>query len=571
LTLAQRLLFAIGLVTLVTTVALGWGVRRAWRDAEESRFRAQVEEGFARLERDLAKEVRELRDVVGPLCRHDPMIDSILVDLRAGRFDAGRRLAVSLRAPALMNAFRLDELFLFMSGGEVLGAGHVQGQVGKRDPRLASLLRDRAAETSLRQDVTPLSIEAHCARTEGRFTVGVYAARHVDHLLEGVGTSYGVALSLGRKAAPAESMAETFTLHELGGVTVLATQSRVPLTRALKNLDSTIFLLGLGTIAGALTVAALLSRGLAKPIVELSQAARAVIADDPQPVRARGGRELEQLAASFNRAISDLSMLRKRLARAERIAARREIARRVAHEIKNPLAPIQAAVETLRRLRQRGDPAFDDYFDEATRTVLAEVRRISNIVSEFTRFARLPPPNPSQVDAAELVHGIAALYSAADVKIELEAGACPPIVADRDQLVQVLTNLLQNAVEAVAGRSDPRVWVELRAEGDRIALRVRDNGMGVSPSIRERLFEPYATNKPEGTGLGLAIVERIVIEHGGEIRYDDAPGGGALFTVTLPFAGPSLLPEAPISGEIQRPSAADSQGRSGNGPGEGRL
>src|SRR6185369_3233751 len=112
-----------------------------------------------------------------------------------------------------------------------------------------------------------------------------------------------------------------------------------------------------------------------------------------------GGRELEELAAAFNQTIADLVQLRKRLATTERIAARREIGRRVAHEIKNPLAPIRAAVETLRRLRARDDPAFDDYFDEATRTVLSEVFRITNIVTEFTRFARLPAPAPAPFDA----------------------------------------------------------------------------------------------------------------------------------------------------------------------------
>ena len=116
---------------------------------------------------------------------------------------------------------------------------------------------------------------------------------------------------------------------------------------------------------------------------------------------AQGPRELVEAAEAFNQAIADLSALRKRLAATERIAARREIARRVAHEIKNPLAPIRAAVETLRRLRARNDPAFDEYFDEATRTVLDEVSRISNIVQEFTRFARLPPPNPAPIDIVE--------------------------------------------------------------------------------------------------------------------------------------------------------------------------
>jgi nitrogen fixation/metabolism regulation signal transduction histidine kinase len=328
---------------------------------------------------------------------------------------------------------------------------------------------------------------------------------------------------------------------------VYGSRPRVPLERALSSLDTTIVVSAGLTLLAALGFAYLLSRGLAGPIVSLSKQVREVVHGEPKPIEGHGGRELEQLADAFNRTIADLSAMRKRLAATERIAARREIARRVAHEIKNPLAPIRAAVETLRRLRARNDPAFDDYFDEATRTVLDEVTRITSIVSEFTRFARLPPPNPAPMDLEEAVRQVASLHaSGTNTSVVVSARACPAINADRDQIVQVLTNLLKNAIEASASSPNPRVELEIAPDGpDRVVLRVRDNGPGVAPEMRQRLFEPYATTKPEGTGLGLAIVERIVVEHAGEIRYDAAPGGGAEFTVTLPVAGPSLLPEAP--------------------------
>jgi nitrogen fixation/metabolism regulation signal transduction histidine kinase len=234
---------------------------------------------------------------------------------------------------------------------------------------------------------------------------------------------------------------------------------------------------------------------------------------------------------------------------AERIAARREIARRVAHEIKNPLAPIRAAVETLRRLRARADPAFDDYFDEATRTVLDEVARISHIVSEFTRFARLPPPNPAPMDLVETARSVVGLHATDSAKLVLDADRELRIVADRDQMVQVLTNLVQNALDAVRGAPSPCVTVELKQEDDRARLVVRDNGPGFSPEVREHLFEPYLTTKPDGTGLGLAIVQRIVVEHGGDIALSTEPGPGAALVVNLPLSGPPAIPErdAPAS------------------------
>jgi nitrogen fixation/metabolism regulation signal transduction histidine kinase len=247
--------------------------------------------------------------------------------------------------------------------------------------------------------------------------------------------------------------------------------------------------------------------------------------------------------------------MRRRLAATERIAARREVARQIAHEIKNPLAPIRAAVETLRRLRSRDDPAFDEYFEEATVTVLQEVHRISNIVSEFTRFARLPPPNPEPIDLVAVAKGVVTLHASAGEgvertgtkRVELVAEPIPKVMADRDQVVQVLTNLIQNGLDAASAvRADPRVLVTIGLLPDnKVRVVVRDNGPGVPAEMQERLFEPYATSKEKGTGLGLAIAQRIVFEHGGEISYRDAKKGGAVFELWLPISGPPLLDKPP--------------------------
>ena len=234
--------------------------------------------------------------------------------------------------------------------------------------------------------------------------------------------------------------------------------------------------------------------------------------------------------------------LRKRLATTERIAARREIARLVAHEIKNPLAPIRAAVETLRRLRA-DRPAFDEYFDDHPHRAGAGPSH-PKIVSEFTEFARLPAPHPEPLKLDEVVKSTAALYTTGGAEVTVTITAEAVIHADRDQLVQVLTNLIQNGLDAARGRDEkPRVVVEVRPEGtDRVAISVTDNGPGVSDDMLSRLFQPYATNKPDGTGLGLAIVQRIVHEHGGAIAYQRSPDGSATFRVVLPVSGPTLLP-----------------------------
>jgi signal transduction histidine kinase len=549
-TLAQRLLVAIGVLTIATTATLAFGVREALRRTEEQRFEAQFESARRRLEVELGAEVQDLPAYVAPLCDHDPVFDGALVDLRSGRLDPGQRLALALRVPELAKAFRLDELVLITPDGEILGAAPDTALVGARDPKLARKIRGDARVAHGRTGDGPPAIEAHCTRSDGGATVALYAARRLESILSRVGASQGLTLSLDEPRNPGDLMVSTMRLPALSGTTIFATRSLVPLREALGRLDRTVFLLGGVTFAAAIVLAGLLSRGLARPIVNLSKQARRVVTGDPVPVEAHGGRELEDFANAFNQAIADLVALRKRLAATERIAARREIARRVAHEIKNPLAPIRAAVETLRRLRARNDPAFDEYFDEATRTVLEEVRRISDIVQEFTRFARLPPPNPAPMDVERTVRDVVGLHAAQGTPIALSIAPVPELHADRDQIVQVLTNLVQNALDAVSAAASPRVDVELAPDdpdGRRIRLSVRDNGPGVAPEMRDRLFEPYATTKEHGTGLGLAIVERIVVEHGGEIAYRDVPGGGAEFTVVLPAAGPALLPEPPAS------------------------
>lgn len=542
MTLAQRLLLAIAAVTLATAALSGLAVREAWRRAEEKNFEREFRAAKALLARELATAPADIAALLEPVCAHDPMLDSALVGVRAGDLES-RKLSISLRVPELAKALKLDELALVSSRGEVLGA-LADGQVGRRDPALAA--RIARGGPPLVREAAPLSIEFTCRHQREREWVGLYAARHIDTLLDRVGAAFGFTLTRGTPTANPQRLSEAVVLPELGGVPLVASRARLPLLTALQELDATLIAIGGSTLVAALVCAFLLSRGLARPIVQMSLQARELARGDPKPVAPGGGRELVEFAEAFNHAIADLVQLRRRLAVTERIAARREIARRVAHEIKNPLAPIRAAVETLRRLRARNDAAFDDYFDEATRLVLEEVVRISNIVTEFTRFERLPAPQPKPMDLAEAARSVVGLHAGAGAPVALTGDPRVELVADRDQLVQVLTNLIQNAIDAVRGTPDGRVTVEVRTAGERARLTVRDNGPGFAPEARGRLFEPYFTTKTEGTGLGLAIVERIVVEHGGDISVEPSTDRGANVFVELPVGGPTPAAEPAV-------------------------
>ena len=188
-------------------------------------------------------------------------------------------------------------------------------------------------------------------------------------------------------------------------------------------------------------------------------------------------------------------------------------------------------------------PDFPEIFQEGASAIQEEVRRMKRIVDEFSRFARLPAPEPSSISPADLVAAVLALYPSPPPGLAIEREvdpALPPVRADRDQMVQVLLNLVRNAEEAMRGGGTLRLAAH--RDGDAVLIQVSDTGPGIAEGDLAHVFEPYFTTKESGTGLGLAIAERIVREHGGRLEVASRPGAGATFTIRLPAA-----PSAPGS------------------------
>ena len=232
------------------------------------------------------------------------------------------------------------------------------------------------------------------------------------------------------------------------------------------------------------------------------------------------------------------------LLHAQRDAAWGEVARRLAHEIKNPLTPIQLAAERLRRrLTGKLSVPDADVLERATHTIVQQVEALKGMVNAFSEYARAPELNLSRVDLNELVAEVVELYraqeSAANLRVSTDP-QLPALRADRGRLRQVLNNLIANGLEAVEGAVDGQVTVatEMKSgpEGDSAVIMVTDNGHGFRQELLARVFEPYVTSKPRGTGLGLAIVKKIAEEHGGSIEANNLPGGGAYVRVALPLA-----------------------------------
>jgi len=228
------------------------------------------------------------------------------------------------------------------------------------------------------------------------------------------------------------------------------------------------------------------------------------------------------------------------LLQAQRQAAWGEVARRLAHEIRNPLTPIQLSAERMRRKLMRGLPPGEaELLERGTHTIVQQVEAMKQMVAAFSEYAKAPELHLSELDLAALIRQVSDLYHAQDPRVAFGLSLDPKasmLEADPGRIRQLLNNLLTNSLEALDGRENPVIMIETKRAGDQIVLTVVDNGPGFQEGLVEQAFDPYVTTKPKGTGLGLAIVRRIVEEHGGQVEVDNAPHGGARIRITLPAA-----------------------------------
>jgi signal transduction histidine kinase len=255
------------------------------------------------------------------------------------------------------------------------------------------------------------------------------------------------------------------------------------------------------------------------PIGDLVEGTHAVVRGETPRVPVPADTELKRLVEDFLSMAATLEAQREDLARANRLRAWAEMARIIAHEVKNPLTPIRLSAEHLLEVWRRGDPDFGRALEECVRNILLQTQTLGTIASEFSDYARLPEPERREVDASALVDSAIASFAAApgirwDKRVDVAT-----VSADPKLLARALANLVGNAVEALRGQGG-RISVSARRMGPRVVFRVEDDGPGVPESALPRLFEPYFSTKSAGGGLGLAIVRRIAQEHGGDARAE---------------------------------------------------
>ncbi len=308
-----------------------------------------------------------------------------------------------------------------------------------------------------------------------------------------------------------------------------------------RHIRSAALLAGAAGILLAILFSAWAAGRVTRPVQQLAEAAREVARGNwSTQVPVTSSDELGQLAEAFNRMTSELLDQRERLIQSERVAAWRELARRLAHELKNPLFPLQLTVENMMRARQQSPEQFEEVFHESSSTLLAEISNLKTIISRFSEFAKMPQPCFHRVDLNEVVREVAQLFQAQlrqpgrppiECKLEL-AEALEPIAADQELLHRALSNLVLNAFDAMP--QGGTLTLRTRAAGERQVVEVSDTGTGLTAEECGRLFTPYYTSKAHGTGLGLAIVQSLVSDHGGRISVHSRPGNGTTFVIELP-------------------------------------
>jgi two-component system nitrogen regulation sensor histidine kinase NtrY len=300
-----------------------------------------------------------------------------------------------------------------------------------------------------------------------------------------------------------------------------------------------------GWIAGRVT----------QPVLQLAAASRQV-AEGNWGVRVEpaSSDELGQLARAFNQMTQQLVEQRDRLVQSERVAAWRELARRLAHELKNPLFPLQITVENLLRARENDPSQFDEVFRESTSTLLAELANMRMIVGRFSDFAKMPPPQLQPVNLNVVVSGALKLFDAqlnAPGKKPIAAAVdldpeLTPVQADPDLLHLAVQNLILNALDAMPSGGTLTLRTRRSARG--VRLEVSDTGKGLTQEECERLFTPYYTTKQHGTGLGLAIVQSVISDHGGNVSVESEPERGTTFVIDLPAQPPESVKQSKAEG-----------------------
>ena len=374
-------------------------------------------------------------------------------------------------------------------------------------------------------------------QNESNFLSVVGGFRLDEQFLKGIAVPEGMQVTLDRKNLVRGSIVTEMPLK--GGddktlATVFIGQSSKELADLQEFIRRTGWIVGsAGVLLGAL-LSLWASERVTRPVERLAATVRRVAAGEWEArAEVKSRDEIGQLAADFNAMTEQLVDQKRRMLQAERVAAWREIARRLAHELKNPLFPLQITIENLRRVRETKPSEFEEVFEESTKALLVELDQLKSIVNQFSDFAKMPAPRLESSDINQIVREATRLFDAHTLRVDLElAEGLPAVLADPEQIGRALRNLILNAMDAMPEGGAVTIRTSL-THANGVAVEVIDSGHGLTQEEIERLFTPYYTTKHHGTGLGLAIVQSVIADHKGTVSAESKPGKGTTFRMEL--------------------------------------
>jgi signal transduction histidine kinase len=546
-----RLLLAFALTIAATSIlasyAISWRTTTAFEHLGDEQTKVLV----AQFEREFDWRSREVTRRLDAIATSET-VRQLAVDLARPGADAAVYHDV---AGLLAEEQSLDFLEILDREAFIVSSAHYPARFGYRKAWVAASVdwRSRGAFVDIEEtaDGQATALIAVRAVTVAGPPVYLAGGRRLDkEFLDSIPLPPGISadLRIGSKASDA-GLRDPIVRIPLAGRAAGAAASLVlsGVRPEVAQLRGTLRWLGisgavLGLLAG-LAVAWWTSARVTRPVRALVHGARKVAEGDWNAhVDVASRDEIGELAHAFNQMTRELTQQRDRLIQVERVAAWRELARRLAHELKNPLFPLQITVENLQRSRSQSPVEFDEVFNESTRTLLAEIGNLKQIVARFSDFAKLPIPRFEQVALHEFFDAQVRLFEAQwkapgrpgfHAAIDVQPAGLT-VAADPELLGRAVRNLILNAMDAMP--EGGRLALRAFRQAQHTVLEIEDSGTGLTAEECERLFTPYYTTKHHGTGLGLAIVQSVVADHGGRISVSSAPGRGATFTIELPAA-----------------------------------
>jgi two-component system nitrogen regulation sensor histidine kinase NtrY len=585
-------IFLVFLITVLASVSLvGYGVtyytQKAFEESDTQRTRALIEQFNKEFTQRSEAVVQQVEGIA-----NDEFTTRMVLDLTRPNADAS--LFVSDANGAAQN-HGLDFVEIVNNDGNLISSAQYPSRVGYKNDWVASTRSWAGSPAFLKREELPdgveLSLSAVRAQSANGKDVYIIGGRRLDrNFLSSLILPAGMRALLYRNLDPSftqtaltdlngvplqadsfqslieqvqkqprqelvrtiewtRDAADAETFHaiplkgrndELLGIFLLGSSRRelVVLTRHIWQITA---LVGLAAFFIGLLLSWWISRRITRPVEDLAEGAREVAAGhwDTQ-INVGGSDEIGLLAGAFNGMTRTLAAQKEKLVQTERVAAWRELARRLAHELRNPLFPLQITVENLQRARQLGPEQFQEVFSEATATLKAELSNLNTIVGRFSDFSKMPAPEFTKVSVNDALREAVRLFepqfsAVGKPAITLEyflSESLPEIDADPELLHRAFQNLVLNAVDAMPGGGT--LTVKSSDAGPNVRIEVSDSGKGLTREECARLFTPYYTTKVQGTGLGLAIVQSVVSDHHGSISVTSDEGRGATFRIELP-------------------------------------